>query len=70
MGKEGPFLDVVVADELEVAALGKNGSFLVDGAVFKTEKQMRGNLIAADNLDEISNTEDLAFFASQREIAV
>jgi hypothetical protein len=47
MGKERPFLDVVVADEPKVAVLCEHGGFIVNGTVFETEEYARCDSAAA-----------------------
>ena len=66
----GTFLNMVVSDESEGTALGKDGSFVVDGAVFEVEGQLRGNLAAADNLYKIARCHDMAVFGTQLEKAM
>jgi hypothetical protein len=69
--REGrPFLDVVVGDELEVTALRKDCSFIINRAILETEEQARGNPIAPNHLDQIAYREHATSFCTKREEAV
>ena len=68
--ERGAFLNVVIGDELEDAALREDSSFIVDGAVFEMEGQLRSNLAAMGDLHEISGRDDLAIFRTQLEKAM
>jgi hypothetical protein len=64
------FLYVVVADELEVAALSEHGGFIIDRAILESEEQARGDAIAADHLEEVTHRKRLALLRTQGEKAV
>jgi hypothetical protein len=61
---------MAVGDELEVAALREDCSFIVDRAIFEAEEQPGGYPITADDLEEVTHREHAAFFRTQREKAV
>jgi hypothetical protein len=51
LGERRTFLDVVVADELEVTPLREDCSFIIGRAILETEEQACGNPIAVDDLE-------------------
>jgi hypothetical protein len=61
---------MVVGDELEITALRKDCSFVVDRAIFETEEQTGGNPITTDDLEEVAHRKDVALFRTQREKTV
>jgi hypothetical protein len=48
------FLDVVIADELEVGGLGEDGGLVVEGAVAEVKGKTHCNDAVAESLDEIT----------------
>ena len=68
--EEGAFLDVVVGDETEGAGLGVGGGFVVEGAVFEVENDLKRDALAVGDLDEVAVAEDLAAGGADDEEAV
>jgi hypothetical protein len=64
------FLDVVIADELEVGGLGEDGGLVVEGAVSEVKGEAHGDDAVAEGLDEIAVGEDLSFARAQEQEAV
>jgi hypothetical protein len=67
MEKLRAFLQVAIADQLKVFALGKDRFFIVDRAILKAKDQMRYDLVSACRLDGIAGSEGFASRVAQQE---
>jgi hypothetical protein len=70
MWKGWTLLNVVVRDELEDAALRKDGRFIVNGSIGEVEGQLRRNVAAARHLNQVPISDNLAIVRAQFEKAV
>src|ERR1700721_3108216 len=70
MRKEGPFLNMVVGNEVEGAALRENGGFIVGGTVFESEECVRSDLAGAEDLNGVSCGKQLAICRAHFQKAV
>src|SRR6266568_4018260 len=70
MRKERSLLYVVVGDELQLAALGKDGCFVVYRAIFEMKNQAGCDFVAMDCLGEVTDSKHMSVFCSQGEKTV
>jgi len=61
---------MAVGDELEITALSKDCSCIVDRAILETEEQTGGNPITTDDLEEITYRKHVPVFRTQLEKAM
>ena len=59
--KGRPVLDVMVGDQAEDFALGKDGCILVERTIAKMERYARGDAVSVNNLDDVANGDGGAF---------
>ena len=60
----------MIGDEPEVAALRKNGGFLLPRAVFEAERDLSCNLIAASDLGYVAGSDGYAIQRAEDQKAV
>src|SRR5262249_22060100 len=70
MRERRPFLYMVVGYQLKVIALRKHRGLIVDRAILEPKSKARGDLFAADDLDEVARTNRTALLRTQHKKAM
>jgi hypothetical protein len=70
MPESWALLNELVVHEPEVTALGKDGGFVMNRAVFEVENQPAGHAIATGDLDQITVSESVSRHRAQHQETV